>query len=177
MRRIGEVGLDGSREGRATMAAQRRVFEHVLSVTGQGRGVLSVHSRGAEAEVIDGLAQARAAAALHWYSGPLKAVDRALDAGLYFSINPAMIATQSGARLLRAVPHDRVVTESDGPFVTIARRVSEPADIPALVTRIAVAWGDDPDETAGRLWDNMTQLTAGGARAAAQEALFKEAHG
>lgn len=174
---VGEVGLDGSREGRATIGAQRRVFEHVLSVTGQGQCMLSVHSRGAEAEVIDALAQARATAALHWYSGPLKAVDRALDAGLYFSVNPAMIGTQSGARLLRAVPHDRVVTESDGPYATVARRAAEPGDIPALVTRIADAWGRDPDETADRLWENMSQLAAGGAGAARQEALFTEAHG
>jgi TatD DNase family protein len=174
---VGEVGLDGSREGRATIAAQRRVFEHVLNATGQRRCVLSVHSRGAEVEVIDALAEAQATAALHWYSGPLKAVDRALDAGLYFSVNTAMIGTQSGARLLRVVPHARVVTESDGPFATVARRVAEPADIPELVTRIAAAWGRDPDETAQRLWENMSQLAAGGARADTQQTLFTEAHG
>ena len=145
---VGEVGLDGSREGRATIAAQRRVFEHVLNATGQRRCVLSVHSRGAEVETIDALAEAQATAALHSYSGPLKAVDRALDAGLYFSVNTAMIGTQSGARLLRAVPHDRVVTESDWRFIRHRRtaRSAEPADIPELVTRIAAAWGRDPDE-------------------------------
>lgn len=174
---VGEVGLDGSRHGRATLGAQRRVFDHVLAVAGEGRCVLSVHSRGAESEVIDTLAAAGATAALHWYSGPLRTVDRALDAGFYFSVNSAMLDTQSGVRLLRAVPQDRVVTETDGPFVTVARRVATPADVPALVMQIASVWSRDADETAQRIWANMCQLVGGGSRAGTQQPLFVEAHG
>lgn len=173
---VGEVGLDGSRRGRATLAAQRRVFDHVLAVAGEGRCVLSVHSRGAEAEVIDALAAAGATAALHWYSGSLRMVERALDAGLYFSVNAAMLDTQSGARLLRVLPQDRVLTETDGPFATVARRATTPADVPALVAEIASVWSRDSDETAQRIWANMCELAGGGSRAGTQQPLFVQPH-
>jgi DNA-directed RNA polymerase specialized sigma24 family protein len=62
----GEVGLDGSREGRPSLVAQRRVFEHVLGTPGIDERVLSVHSRGAEAETVAALHEAGVTAVLHW---------------------------------------------------------------------------------------------------------------
>ena len=109
------IGLDGSREGRASLPTQRRVFSHVLGAPGIRHRVLSVHSRGAEAEAIAALEDAGVTAVLHWYSGALKHADRALSAGIYFSVNAAMLRSQKGARLLRAIPRDRVLTETDGP--------------------------------------------------------------
>ncbi len=50
-----------------------------------------------------------------WVSGPAKPIDTALAAGMYFSINPAMLTSKSGKRVLDAVPPDRILTETDGP--------------------------------------------------------------
>ncbi|MDB5862189.1 MAG: TatD-related deoxyribonuclease [Ramlibacter sp.] len=152
---LGEVGLDGSRDGRASLPAQRRVFARVLDAARNGRALLSVHSRGAEAEVVEALGAARARGVLHWYSGALSQVDGALEQGLYFSVNASMLATQKGLRLLRALPRDRVLTESDGPFARVGRQRLSPVDIPALVQRIAEFWGCDVDEAAAQVWSNM----------------------
>jgi TatD DNase family protein len=74
---VGEVGLDGSRDGRATLRGQLKVFEHLLSQPRIKTKVLTVHSRGAEAETIQRLGQAGVTAILHWYSGALKHIDAA----------------------------------------------------------------------------------------------------
>ena len=120
--------------------------------------VLSVHSRGAEAETIAALTDAGVTAILHWYSGALKHAERALEAGLYFSVNAAMLRTHKGSRLIRALPRERVLTETDGPYVAHGARASAPADVPTLVRDLAGAWSCDPEEARQRVWDNMSAV-------------------
>lgn len=97
---IGEVGLDYSRAGASTAKAQQRVFDVVLTEAQPGRHPLTVHSRGAEKDVIRRLSNAELPAILHWYSGPLGLIDDALEAGLYFSINIAMTHSRKFPGLL-----------------------------------------------------------------------------
>lgn len=153
---VGEVGLDGSRDGRPTLTAQRKVLEHVLGTPGIRERVLSVHSRGAEQETVEALDQAGVIAILHWYSGALKHADRAIDAGAYFSVNAAMLRSQKGVRLVRALPRERVLTETDGPHVNLGARRVAPADIPQLVRDLAAVWSCDADEARDQIWQNMT---------------------
>jgi TatD DNase family protein len=155
---IGEVGLDGSRHGRDTYRRQREVFERVLSVTDVRSKALTVHSRGAEEDVLDSLASSGAHAILHWYSGALKHVDRALADGCYFSINPAMTRSEKGRRLIERLPRDRVLTETDGPYTRTAGRTAEPADIPAVVDALGRVWGMDSTEAGSVVWANMSEL-------------------
>lgn len=129
---------------------QRIVFDRVLARVTAEDAILSVHSRGAEADTIAALTDARVRAVLHWYSGALRHVDDALDAGLYFSVNAAMLRTQKGARLLRSLPRERVLTETNGPFVTVRGRRAQPSDIPALVDDLADLWGCSGED--GGLW-------------------------
>ena len=63
---------------------------------------------------------------LHWYSGPLKHIDTALAAGMWFSVNPAMLRSRNGQRIVAALPPQRVVTETDGPYAKPGGRPSEP---------------------------------------------------
>jgi TatD DNase family protein len=155
---VGEVGLDFSREGKPTRAAQLKILETILRLPRITEKVLSVHTRGAEAESIDQLSAARATAILHWYSGPLTQLDRALDAGFYFSINPAMLRTKNGQRLTSRIPRNRLLTETDGPYTRVAGRVSEPKDMPWLVERIAAHWHIEPSQARAQIFENMTAV-------------------
>lgn len=155
---VGEIGLDRSQHGRETFRAQVRVFEHLLDQPRVQQKILTVHSRGAEQETIERLSQAGVTAILHWYSGALKHIDTALAAGLWFSVNPAMLRSQNGQRIVAAVPRERVVTETDGPYSKARGRASEPRDIPSVVTGLARAWGEQLDEAAGRILTNMSTI-------------------
>jgi len=144
---VGEVGLDGSRHGRDSLPSQRRVF-------------LSVHSRGAETEVIEQLAEAKVTAALHWYTGARKHLPMAVAAGMWFSVNPAMTRSQSGQRVLAELPKERVITETDGPWAKLGGRACRPADMPGLVTALARIWSEEPEAARQRVIANMAAMAA-----------------
>lgn len=157
---VGEVGLDRSRDGRSSFPGQVKVFEHLLEQPRIKDKVLTVHSRGAEKETIERLASARATAILHWYSGGLKHIDDALAAGLWFSINAPMLRSTNGQKIIRALPAERVVTETDGPYASLARRDSEPSDIPEIVEGLATIWNEDRAGAQKRVFENMREIAA-----------------
>lgn len=157
---VGEIGLDFSREGSSSRLAQLRVFDRILAEPTLRRKIVTVHSRGAEFDVVERLRDARIPAILHWYSGPGRLVDRALEAGMYFSINPAMTRTQRGRLLVAALPSDRVLTESDGPFAKVGGRPATPRDMVALVAELASRWGATDVEARQVVHDNFATLHA-----------------
>lgn len=77
-----------------------------------------------------------------------------------FSVNLAMLRSQKGRRLLAALPPDRVLAETDGPYTRSAARTSEPQDIPTVVARLARIWEGDAVDVRQRLIDNLTALFA-----------------
>ncbi len=155
---VGEIGLDGSGEGRSTLREQRKVFEHLLRHPGIRTKILTVHSRGAEAETIATLAEARVTAILHWYTGALSHIDAALEAGLYFSVNMAMLRSRNGLRILAALPPERVLTETDGPYTKLAGRAAQPSDIPDTVRDLSRTWNEEPEQTRARIFATMASV-------------------
>jgi TatD DNase family protein len=162
---IGEIGLDFSTPGKATRRRQIEVFERVLAEPAIATKILSVHTRRAEADSIARLSQAGALAILHWYSGPARHIDDALAAGMYFSVNPSMLGSRSGQRILDALPPERVLTETDGPYTKVGNRNAEPRDIPWLVARLAARWRIPEAQAGDRIAENM-RLLAQAAKAA-----------
>ncbi len=140
---IGEVGLDYSRAGAATAKAQQRVFEVVLTEAQPRNHPLTVHSRGAEKDVVRHLADAGLPAVLHWYSGPLNLIGEALEAGLYFSINVAMTHSRKFPALMREIPRDRILLETDGPYAKDHGRPARPNGLKEVAAAIGLFWGTD----------------------------------
>lgn len=147
---LGEVGLDFSRRVADTKKQQLKVFDVVLTEAQPRRHPMTVHSRGAEKEVIRALADARLSAILHWYTGPTGPIDDALAAGLYFSFNIAMARSKRFAALLNAVASDRVLLETDGPYARAAGRPARPDELGDVVTALAGGW-DLPTDAASEL--------------------------
>jgi len=157
---VGEVGLDFSVHGRNTKADQLRIFDRLLAQPALRHKVVTVHSRGAEKVLIQRLRLAGVTAILHWYTGPLSLVEEALAAGLYFSINPSMLRTDKGRKVIAAVPPHRVLTESDGPFAKSKGHSAGPADMRGLVSELAEVWGTTPATARQQMHDNLASLYA-----------------
>jgi Mg-dependent DNase len=157
---VGEVGLDFSKQGRETRHSQLRVFERLLAEPSLRRKVVSVHSRGADPPVIKRLREAGVRAILHWYTGPPGPIDDALSAGMYFSINPAMLRTEKGRAVIAAVPIDRVLTESDAPFAKFNGASSAPSDMTSVVAALARRWDMTGDDARHVVHDNFESLRA-----------------
>ena len=143
---VGEIGLDGSSPHRNTFAAQEQVFSRALqSAETLGGRVLSIHSRRAGREVIASLARhttpERVLPILHWFSDSVRLATEAASLGCYFSINHRMLATDSGTALVKSLPTDRLLTETDAPFTEVANRKCEPRDVADTVARLAEVRG------------------------------------
>lgn len=143
---IGEVGLDFVTRDPEERDIQRRVFGRILELCAlHGNKVLTVHSRRAAPEVVDMIGpDFPGSIVLHWYSGPESALRRAVAYGCYFSVNPAMLASASAQRIIAALPRERVLAETDGPFVRVAGNPATPRDVARVVAGLAALWDVEP---------------------------------
>ena len=164
-RYVGEVGLDGSAEFSATWDAQLEVFQAILGLCAKAGGkVLTVHSRGAAREVIDlvttFLPADRGRVVLHWFSGSIEEAHQALNAGCYFSINARMLSSPRARRLVASLPKDRILTETDGPFIKRGPIPLVPKDVEAVVNGLALLWKADTLFARVTVADNLQRILA-----------------
>lgn len=158
---VGEIGLDGSGVCRSFWNDQLAVFEHVLSASAAvGGRILSIHSRRAAASVLDCLDAHPEAGipVLHWFSGSNRELARAVAAGCWFSVGPAMLKGEKGRTLTARMPRDRVITESDGPFAQIGNRAAMPWDVISAQEELARLWGLENIDVATILKNNFRAL-------------------
>lgn len=158
---VGEIGLDGCPEYRPHWKKQAAVFERALRATARASGrVMSIHSRRATEDVLDTLEKHSDSGVpvLHWFSGTKKQLDRAVSIGCRFSVGPAMLRGKRGAELAAAMPRDRVLTETDGPFAMSGDKPLQPSDVREAVAALAKIWNEDIKEVEGRLHANLRTL-------------------
>jgi TatD DNase family protein len=156
---IGESGLDFSREGFATRERQLTSFELALNCLENKPKFVTIHSRQAESTVLDLLEQEYSLPVVfHWYSGTLKNLERAANRGHFFSINPAMTWSKKGRIIIEEIPHDRVLTESDGPFIDLGGRQIVPADIHIVESVLAEMWETDALAVRSTVMQNFQRL-------------------
>lgn len=158
---VGEVGLDGSPEHKKHFPAQLQVFEHILkSATIAGGKIFSIHSRRAVDQVLNALACFPDAGipVLHWFSGTTKQLERAIDMGCWFSVGPAMIRSKNGKALVERMPKERILTETDGPFVTISNRPALPTDSGLVIKELGLIWSFTEKETENILLTSFNNI-------------------
>jgi TatD DNase family protein len=156
---IGEIGLDFSREGGLTRDKQLVSFRFALRCLKKLPKFITIHSRGAESAVVDVLDQEYPhPVVFHWYSGSLKNLDAAVERGHFFSINPAMLLSKKGRAIVERIPQERMLTESDGPFVNVGDRTMIPADIKLVEDGLARIWGCMPSAARSVVAHNFRRL-------------------
>lgn len=162
-RYVGEIGLDGSAEHRASLTVQTRVFRQILAACAEDGGrILSVHSRGATSAVLDELERCpkSGTAVLHWFSGTRKELDRAIALGCWFSVGPAMLRGEKGLALAGAMPRQRILTETDGPFAREQGKPLMPWDIVLAESRLGKLWRSPEQSVRELLLKNLKSLTS-----------------
>ncbi len=163
-RYVGEVGLDGSPEHRASLELQTRVLRKILAACAKDGGrILSLHSRGATSAVLDELEGCPGVGTpvLHWFSGTRKELDRAVALGCWFSVGPAMLRGQKGLTLTGAMPRERVLTETDGPFASEQGRPLMPWDVALAESQLSALWETPVPMVRELLFQNLKTLTSG----------------
>lgn len=150
---IGETGLDYHYDN-APRDAQREAFAAQLDLGRRLDLPVVVHAREADDDVIALLREAGPGTrgVLHCFSGARPLLDAALELGWNVSF-AGMITFPSytAADLLRAVPLDRLLVETDSPYLTPVPhrgKRNEPAHVVHVARRAAELRGEDFDQLA-----------------------------
>src|SRR3954464_4028869 len=140
---VGECGLDFHYEN-VPRAKQHESFSAQLSIAAERSLPVIVHTREAEAEtavMVDLAAREGVIGVLHCYTGSLALAERALGYGWYVSFS-GIITVQDWRDMerLRAIPDDRLLVESDAPYlapVPQRGKRNEPAWVAHTIERLS----------------------------------------
>jgi TatD DNase family protein len=95
---------------------------------------------------------------LHWFSGTQRQAEQAILNGYYFSFNLSMLESKNGQLLINSIPRNRVLTESDGPFISINNEPSHPGHIPQIVSRMSKLLKAENEELKNHISENFRNL-------------------
>lgn len=156
---VGETGLDFFRDY-APRDAQLRLFEQHLELASVLGKPVVIHTRDADEEVATALAGFEGSVVLHCFSSP-QLLPVALERRYYVSF--AGNVTFPKADELRAaatqVPADRLLAETDCPYLAPQPRrgrPNEPANVVHTVAALAAARGEDTAELAAQIDRNAS---------------------
>jgi TatD DNase family protein len=156
---IGEVGID-LKVGKESRNLQLSFFEELITKCNTfGNKVLSVHSRAAASEVISIIGNNfNGKIILHWYSGTKRNQEQAISNGHYFSVNHAMLSSESGRKVISNIPNDRILLETDSPFTSINGHIYKPSEIGKIVEGVAMIKNIKNETMQNILWNNFVKL-------------------
>lgn len=140
---VGECGLDYHYD-HSPRDVQRRVLDAQLALAAEFARPLVIHSREADADthaLLRDAEHARVTGVLHCFTGDVALAEAAATAGWYVSFSGMVTFKRwDNADAARAVPLDRLLTESDAPYlapVPDRGRRNEPAWVARTVDRLA----------------------------------------
>ncbi|OQX09907.1 MAG: hydrolase TatD [Desulfobulbaceae bacterium A2] len=160
----GEIGLDYAKPY-APPELQRRHFSRQLRLARDLALPVVIHDREAHEDCLTLLHEVAlpAGGVMHCFSGDIDFARRVLDLGLFISI-PGIITFINAVQLhevARSIPLDRMLLETDGPFLApVPRRGkrNEPALLPHIARTVAQLRGESPEEIARCTTANARRL-------------------
>jgi len=156
---LGETGLDYHYDN-SPRDVQRRWFEAHLELAGELGLPVVVHSRSAnrDTEAMVRAAPPGVRGVLHCFGGDLPLLETALDRGWSVSYGGVVSFRRfDGGELLQAVPRDRLLLETDAPYlapVPHRGRRNEPALVALVRDAVAACRGEEPAEVEEYTWRN-----------------------
>jgi len=172
---IGEAGLDYHYQ-HSTPAAQAEGFRRHIAAARETGLPLEIHTREADADTITILEEEHAKGAfpavLHCFTGGRELAMHAVDLGLYVSFSGVITFKNSEAlrEIARDVPLDRLLVETDAPFlapIPFRGKRNEPAYVVRTAAALAEVKGVAVDDLARATTENFFRLYSKAKRPAA----------
>lgn len=162
---IGETGLDYHYD-HSPRAQQRQVFRRFIRMAIEKQKPLVIHTREAMEDTLrimdeeDGWS---AGGVFHCYSGGAEHAPTILEHGFHLSFAGVVTFKKATAvrGLVRTLPTDRVLVETDAPYLTPAPfrgKRNEPARVKLTAETVARLWDVSLDEAARITSDNAARL-------------------
>ena len=166
VRAVGETGLDFFRtEDLKGIEQQHYSFERHIEIAKKNNLALQIHDRDAHEEVVQTLLRVGAPdkVVFHCYSGDLELAKICKDNGWYtsFAGNITIKRNQHLRDSLMAMPTNRILVETDAPFLTpepLRGRPNAPYLVPITVRFMADQLGMDANELSGQIAANTIEV-------------------
>jgi len=160
---VGETGLDFYRDW-APHDLQRNLFAAQLELAGRVGKPVVIHNRDADAEIAAALARFDGTVILHCFSSPAL-FEAALEHGYYVSFagNVTFAKADELREAARRVPADRILAETDSPYLAPEPRrgrPNEPANVVHTVAALARVRAEEAAELASQIDANANAAFA-----------------
>lgn len=164
-RAIGETGLDFFRTEPERRAPQFASFEAHIALAKKHGIAMQIHDRDAHEAVLETLTRVGAPerTVFHCFSGDEAMARVCADAGYYLSFagNVTFKNAQNLRDALKVTPLDRLLVETDAPFLTpvpLRGRPNAPYLVPLTVRFLAAELDLDVDELAAQVAENTLRV-------------------
>jgi TatD DNase family protein len=176
---VGETGLDDSEpppgENARSLEEQKELFRCQLELAVKCNLPVVIHARGLVDEVIEIISEFEncklkiensprlRGGIFHCYAGGKKRIPKILDlpGEWYFGIDGNVTYDQGFQNVVADIPHDRLVLETDSPWLTPEPHRGEtntPAYLPLIATQIAEIWEVGADKVSQITTTNTKKL-------------------
>jgi TatD DNase family protein len=157
---VGEIGLDGYWVPERYWPEQEAVFRSLVELALAADKAIIIHTRKREAralEILDELGATRVD--WHCFGGKVKLARRIAERGHYLSIPANAQRSESFTRMLETLPRDRILLETDCPYLGPdpgAR--NEPANVASTAAYAAKLWNCTETDVQEQLSANFESL-------------------
>ena len=158
---VGECGLDGHWVGEETFPEQERVFEALVDIAISHDLPVIIHTRKREVRAAEILRHLGARHVnFHCYGGKVKnALCWSNEDGWWFSIPANARRNEAFTKMLRELPEERILTETDAPYLSPAPGTrNEPRNVVGTVAYLAELRGWSVETARERVWNNYQDL-------------------
>lgn len=159
---IGECGLDYYRLSEETKDKQKKMFLGQIELAYEIKKPLMIHCRNAFGDLISVLKIQNSKfqvtpGIIHFFSGTTDDARQLLDLSFFFSFGGVITFARDYDEVVKYIPLDRIVLETDAPYVTPVPwrgKRNEPYYISAVAHKIAELKLISTEETAGQTAQN-----------------------
>jgi len=168
---IGECGLDYYRNTPETKSAQEKAFRAQIELALELDLPLMLHVRPSEGsmdaykDVLDILNKYRDKGNLrgqaHFFAGTPEIAQQFIDLGFYISFTGVITFASMYEKLVKCIPMDRILSETDAPYVTphpYRGQRNEPSHVRKVLGKIARIKKIDENDMAQQVMENAKKL-------------------
>ncbi|PIZ51622.1 hypothetical protein COY27_02815 [Candidatus Woesearchaeota archaeon CG_4_10_14_0_2_um_filter_33_13] len=158
---VGEVGLDYHWDDKHH-EEQQEIFRKVIKLAIKIKKPIVLHTWAAEEDALNIIEEEnknQIPVVLHCFSGRKSLITRAKELGYYFSVPPSTARTGNFNGLIKKVPIEQLLTETDAPWQSFVKgEINEPAFVIETIKVIAEIKGISIEEAAEKIWQNYLKV-------------------
>ena len=157
---VGEIGLDGYWVPESLWERQEEVFRALVRLALDADKAIIVHTRKRERRAFEILRELGATRVdWHCFGGKVALARQIAEHGHWMSIPANARRSESFTRMLQVLPRDRLLLETDCPYLAPERdQRNEPATVAGTAAYAAELWGCGVGEVERRMADSFERL-------------------